>query len=96
MSQRKRVSKIVKLRRRTLITRRRTGDEDKVGAEQEKVSPQGGGVTLLQLCICIRIKSGCTYAKVEAEQEKVSPQGGGVTLLCCNYLRTRTDLVMVL
>ena len=61
MSQRKRVSKIVKLRRRTLITRRRTGDED----------------------------------KVEAEQEKVSPQGGGVTLLCCNYLRTRTNLVMV-
>ena len=82
MSQRKRVSKIVKLRRRTLITRRRTGDEDKVGAEQEKVSPQGGGVTLLQLCICIRIKSGFTYTKVEAEQEKVSPQGGGVTLLC--------------
>ena len=61
MSQRKRVSKIVKLRRRTLITRRRTGDED----------------------------------KVEPEQEKVSPQGGGVTLLCCNYLRTRTNLVMV-
>ena len=61
MSQRKGVSKIVKLRRRTLITRRRTGDED----------------------------------KVEAEQEKVSPKGGGVTLLCCNYLRTRTDLVMV-